>query len=400
MSRVRDLPEITSLADNDLLYAVDTSEGPTGGRKVTIETLTAKISSEINAEGVEYKRNIFLRKDIQTSSGTVELALDDLDDNKLSRTGNQPMLGNLDMDSNNILNAGSINGVVIENHGTRHDPGSDDPITTASAVGLSATTANTEGTAGSVARSDHTHAISTAAAITQTPDQTNAVGTSSSLARADHVHNIPTASAISLSAATSNTTGTAGTFARSDHTHSIASGVVVTQNADQTNAAGTSANFARADHIHNIPTAVPVSTGTANAQGTANTFAKSDHVHATVISNSSVTATGTTTSTSTTEVLIAGMTLTPSAGTYYVSFSTSAVNSGTGALRFFVSIYVDGTIVDHSERSLGSTGGVVQTVHTHAVVTVNGSQTIEARWRAVAGTNTAYARSLTAIRLS
>jgi len=82
---------------------------------------------------------------------------------------------------------------------------------------LTATTTNSEGSANSLARSDHSHAITVGAASTQTPDQANAEGTSSNLSRSDHVHNLPTAIASDISSA--NAQGSATSFSRSDHIH-------------------------------------------------------------------------------------------------------------------------------------------------------------------------------------
>ena len=207
---------------------------------------------------------------------------------------------------------GNVNGVDPAAHASRHLPSGADPITTAApTVNLDAATTNATGTANSLARSDHSHAISTGAASTQTPDQTNAAGSSANLAKADHVHNIPTAAPIqinadgtntqgvattfsradhkhdvltaaptvNLDAATTNATGTANSLARSDHSHAISTGAASTQTPDQANAAGSSANLAKADHIHNIPSGVPVQIGTSNFQGAAASFALSDHVH-------------------------------------------------------------------------------------------------------------------------
>lgn len=88
-----------------------------------------------------------------------------------------------------------------------------------------------------------------------------------------------TASAVGLSATTTNTEGAATTLARSNHTHAIATGVVSTQLPDQANATGTGANLARANHTHNIPTGIASTIGTTNAQGSANAFARQDHIH-------------------------------------------------------------------------------------------------------------------------
>jgi Holliday junction resolvasome RuvABC DNA-binding subunit len=113
---------------------------------------------------------------------------------------------------------GNVNGVNPASHASRHLPSGADPITTASAVTLDATTTNSTGTANALARADHTHDLSTGVVIAQTPDQTNAEGSSANLARADHIHNIPTD--IPVQIGTSNIQGAAATFSKSDHVHS------------------------------------------------------------------------------------------------------------------------------------------------------------------------------------
>lgn len=195
--------------------------------------------------------------------------------------GTRAMSGSLDMGANSITNVNLVDGVDVSAHASRHLPNGLDPITTAAGVMVSAATTNAVGTANSLARSDHGHAVSTGAASSQTPDQANAAGTSANLARADHIHNIATAApSADLSATTTNSQGAASSFSRSDHGHAISTGAASTQNPDQTNAAGTSVNLARADHVHNIPTAsaVDISDST-NAQGSSSSFARADHVH-------------------------------------------------------------------------------------------------------------------------
>ena len=51
MSKVRNLPEITSLDDSDLLYTVDSSEGSNGGRKITKANLKTSVAQ--SAAGVK-----------------------------------------------------------------------------------------------------------------------------------------------------------------------------------------------------------------------------------------------------------------------------------------------------------------------------------------------------------
>jgi hypothetical protein len=125
------------------------------------------------------------------------------------------------------------------------------------------------------------------------------------------------------------------------------------------------------------------------------------------IANSSATATASTTTTSGTDVLINSMTLTPAAGTYLAIFTAAITNTGTDG-NVSVSIYSGGSINSHSERtftpqfSSGGFGGTVSNpvpIATHAIVTVNGSQAIEARWRRSTGTAGATTRTLTIIKV-
>ncbi len=123
--------------------------------------------------------------------------------------------------------------------------------------------------------------------------------------------------------------------------------------------------------------------------------------------DASVTATASTTTTSGSDVLISGMTLTPAAGTYFVIFSTGLTSSSSTA-DVAISIYVNNAIISHSERvtqpsfsagGLGGTPAIRIPTETHAVVTVNGSQAIEARWRTSNGTAGCTTRSMTIIKV-
>ena len=49
MSKVKNLPEVTTLADNDVVYNVDVSAGTNGGRKITKANLKADLA-QTNAE--------------------------------------------------------------------------------------------------------------------------------------------------------------------------------------------------------------------------------------------------------------------------------------------------------------------------------------------------------------
>jgi len=72
--------------------------------------------------------------------------------------GTRLMTGNINTNNNNIIvGTGTVDGVVVHAHASRHVPGGADPLPTAAAVTISALT-NAEGIAGTFARSDHLHA--------------------------------------------------------------------------------------------------------------------------------------------------------------------------------------------------------------------------------------------------
>ncbi len=69
--------------------------------------------------------------------------------------GTRAMIGNLDMGTFNVTNAGTYNGVTVQLHGSRHLPAGADPLVTAAPVSIG--TANSIGIANAFARSDHVH---------------------------------------------------------------------------------------------------------------------------------------------------------------------------------------------------------------------------------------------------
>jgi hypothetical protein len=123
------------------------------------------------------------------------------------------------------------------------------------------------------------------------------------------------------------------------------------------------------------------------------------------LEQTSVTATNSPSTSSLTYILIPGMTITPSAGTYFVTFSTS-VSGATRNDSHFVSLYSGGSVITHSEREMfysnaNQVVGMILGTHTQAIVTVNGSQAIEARYRCTAGSAiTVYERSLIIIKIA
>lgn len=124
------------------------------------------------------------------------------------------------------------------------------------------------------------------------------------------------------------------------------------------------------------------------------------------LTDSEVSANNTITTTSATDTLMTGMTITPAAGVYLVLFSCSLRGANDDA-SITSSIYSNGTLEAGSERRVVAnvSGGfsnpatTTMSVTSFAVVTVNGSQAIEGRWRRSAGTATATYRHLKVIRI-
>lgn len=117
----------------------------------------------------------------------------------------------------------------------------------------------------------------------------------------------------------------------------------------------------------------------------------------------SVASTSTITTTSTTDVLATGMTLTPEAGTYIVWFNGSAGNS-SGTSTTTMSIYSGGSQVTASERVFVATrvlfAGTRVPFCCSSVTTVDGSQAIEGRWRVSTGTGTMLHKTLVIMRIA
>lgn len=124
------------------------------------------------------------------------------------------------------------------------------------------------------------------------------------------------------------------------------------------------------------------------------------------LTDDEVSATNTITTTSATDTLMTGMTITPAAGVYLVLFSCSLSGANDDA-NITSSIYSGETLEAGSERQVVAnvSGGfsnpatTTMSVTAFAVTTVNGSQAIEGRWRRSAGTATATYRHLKVIRI-
>jgi len=103
--------------------------------------------------------------------------LDDDHTQYLLTNGTRNMAGTLNLDSNIIINTGTINGINILSHSDRHGPNSIlDPLSCAAPTAdITSTSTKTEGGSDFLARSDHTHSVDNT--IMQTDNAQTITGT-------------------------------------------------------------------------------------------------------------------------------------------------------------------------------------------------------------------------------
>lgn len=121
------------------------------------------------------------------------------------------------------------------------------------------------------------------------------------------------------------------------------------------------------------------------------------------VTNSEITDTVATSTTSGTYVVLNSMTTTPASGTYMVSFSSSGRGSGNRASNEYC-IHKAGVIVQHTHRILNEKASVSNdftcAMHSQAIITVNGSETIEVRYKTDIGTFTVLERSMILLKVA
>jgi hypothetical protein len=111
--------------------------------------------------------------------------------------------------------------------------------------------------------------------------------------------------------------------------------------------------------------------------------------------NQEASFTSTITTTSTTDVVMTGMTITPPAGTYFVDFGTWMTNT-TGNQTATISIYSGGVQKASSVTTIIPFSGAIGSVNdgvavsTNGIVTVNGTQAIAIEWHTAGGTASAH----------
>jgi hypothetical protein len=94
------------------------------------------------------------------------------------------------------------------------------------------------------------------------------------------------------------------------------------------------------------------------------------------------------------------MTLTPAAGTYWCSFSTTIIPSTSSGV-YNVALHLNGVIISHSLRTATGSSSFFN-IHTLAVIVTPGSQVIDVKWQKASGSGDAEmrARSLYCLRIN
>lgn len=123
------------------------------------------------------------------------------------------------------------------------------------------------------------------------------------------------------------------------------------------------------------------------------------------IETTDATSTTNATTTSGTDALMTGMTITPIQGTYLVIFS-AVVQSSNAGQGVTISLYVGGTQDATSIRDAAPfDGGTLSSTQascgmmTHGIYTVSGSQAIAVQWHVSGGTATVFQRKLSVIKI-
>lgn len=302
MSKVRNLPEITTLEDNDLLYAVDESVGSNGGRKITKENLKNSVAQSPSEIKTAYESNA------DTNAYT------DAEKTKLAgiEPGATADQDAIDVPFNNTgtdISATNVEDAIKE----VNDQASAEfraSILTGRILRITGGNARFDGVFYAIPTTNIlldpnvtnvTVYIDTNGIITVTASNVDAPPNTLIIARAS----TDTLSIISLAdrrvksaqnairgsvgdvrdvrAGAAAEAGISGRISDAAHKHSVLTGTPSAQAPDQANAEGVSINLARADHIHNIPADAPttnLSPATTNAEGVGSSFSRNDHTHA------------------------------------------------------------------------------------------------------------------------
>lgn len=139
--------------------------------------------------------------------------------------------------------------------------------------------------------------------------------------------------------------------------------------------------------------------------GSTNRFADAGHQHADTLGTFTIASTSTTTTTSATAALLAAMTITPGAGTYWAWFSTS-IQSTVGGNSITIGIYANAVLqgetitIQFPTATLIDSGYPFYIGHHYPTVVVTAGQAITVEWSTSGGTATCLNRRLSLMRIA
>lgn len=302
MSKIRNLPETTTLDDADLLYTVDVSEGPNGGRKITKENLKTSIAQSPTEIKSAYESNAdtnaFTDAEKSKLAGVETGATADQDSSEvpydntisgLSATNVKTALDEIAVESQADFRPSIVSGQIL--HYTGGTARFDDTffqlvagdILLAPNITLGEVYVDLDGIVKQTGSGVTAPPLTIVFARFST-DLNNIISLTDE--RVKNTQNLvrgDTSNVRDVRAGAAASAGSSGRLSDAEHKHNILTAAPSTQTPNQANSEGVAPELARADHIHNIPTAAPSSILTpssTNAEGSGTAFAKDTHTHA------------------------------------------------------------------------------------------------------------------------
>jgi hypothetical protein len=146
-------------------------------------------------------------------------------------------------------------------------------------------------------------------------------------------------------------------------------------------------------------TGVTISSSGANTLGSSNAFSRADHTHKVELAQFNVRSVAQTQTTSSTDVLLDSMTITPPSGEYLGFFYTNSNNTTNGAINRF-SVYVGGVQQSETLQNIRVSNNRNHSWFVSLPVLVDGSEAVEIRWNRSTGTGRTFGRSISLLRVS